>query len=327
MSRIRAIEKNLALLQDDRCGFFRGSTAAVNAVPGMDVGAQSAMVNPQLFEELTRMGVISARVQRNALNVQTKTGLRARIPVVIDPLRHTALNQPADGQTVSVAAFHQWIAGALAVAKATGSVIYTWRSNVFSYQRNVLASARLNSAWPVFLAVHKQSLDTFVGCIGDREIRDVSVSRLELLVGAQTFQARISAPELPMPEPAIALLAKVKPHTGAVQYRVPMHLVRPAIHQIKVLAGAYRVKDAGVTVSSVRGALRIRGDFLDIEIPGVTLSPLAFRTTSSALMALDAIDGEVLEVAQDAGNDANAPLVVRGQNINLLLAVHREAAP
>ncbi len=327
MSQIRAIEKHLALLQDDRCGFFRGSTAAVNAVPGMDVGSDSAMVDPQLFEELTRMGVTSASVQRNALIVQTKTGLRARIPVVIDPLRHTALNQPADGQTVSAAAFRQWMAGALSVAKATGSVIYTWRSNVFSYQRNVLASARLDSAWPVFLAVSKPSLDTFVGCIGEREISDVSVSRLELLVGAKTFQARISAPELPMPEPAMALLAKVKPHTGDVQYRVPMHLIRPAIHQIKVLAGANRVKDAGVTVSSIRDALRIHGDFLDIEVPGVTLSQHAFRTTSSALMALDAVEGDVLEIVQDTGGDASAPLVVRGQNISLLLAVHREAAP
>lgn len=327
MSKICVTEGNLALLQDDRCGVFRGSTAAVNAIPGMDVGSASAMVNPHLFEELMRMGVISANVQRNALTVQTKTGLRARIPVVIDPLRDTALNQPADGQTVSGAAFGQWLAGALAVAKATGSLVYTWRSNVFSYQRNVLASARLDSAWPVFFAVQKQALDTFAGCIGEREIKDASVSRLELLVGAETFQARVTAPELPMPESAMALLAKVKPHTGAAQFLVPMNLIRPAIHQIKVLAGAHRIKDSSVSVSQIHGSLRIRSEFLDIEVPGVTLSQHAFRTASSALMALDAIEGDVLEIVQDAGNDVNAPLVVRGKNISLLLAVHREEAP
>lgn len=324
MSKFLAADKNLALLQGDRCGIYRGPTAAVNSIPGMNAGSSSAMVDPQLFEELIRMGVTSAQVHRNALSVQTKTGLRARIPVVIDPLRDTTLNQPVNGEAVSVFAFDKWLTGAQAVAKATGSLVYTWRSNVFSYQRNVLASARLDSAWPVFWVLEKQALDTFAGCIGEREVRNVSISRAELLVSAESFQARASAPELPMPEPAIALLAKIKPHTGAVQFQVPMNHIRPAIRQIKVLAAAHRIKDASVTVSSTDGSLRIRSDFLDIEVPGVTLSQHAFRTTSSALMALDAIAGDVLEIVQDTSNDANAPLVVRGQNISLLLAIHRE---
>lgn len=327
MTNFFAAAKNLALVQGNRCGIYSGPTAAVNSIEGLNAGRLSAMVDPKLFGALITMGVTKAHVQSNALTVQTRTGLLAKIPVVIDPLRQTTLNQPVDGVTVSVSSFEKWLKSAQAVSKATSERAYTWRSNVFSYRHNVLASARLDCAWPVFWVVNRKVLETFAGCVDAQEITQVSVSRAELLVSSKTFQAQACAEELPMPEQAIALLAKHKPHCGVVQFQVPMKPLRRAIHQIKALTSAHRAKDVDVLVSSIDGSLHIRSQFLDIEVPGVTLSSRPFRTQSSALMALDAVDGDVLEVIADAGNETDAPLVVRGANMHLLMAVRREEKP
>lgn len=308
-----------------------GALAKAAPLPCGELGDIPMMVDPELFQGLLKLGIKTMRADRNSLSIQTTTGLKARVPVMVDPHRNMRLSISSECESVDPAKFKEWMQAAVAVSKAVAksNSVYTYRSSIFSYNKHVLVAVRLSAPWPLPTVANAKHVGTIWNDISDVELEMASCTSSEILVRTKgQVTTRVEAEEETMPLPPLELLAMVKPHLQKVKLVFEAAQLRAAVDQIVVVAQAARaIKDfsqAGnefveFVPSGSALTMRFNANTVHLDVPW---NLGAIKVPFRAFTALAAIphDCATVDVVAAPTESATTPLVLRAGAMSFFLA-------
>ena len=325
----------MMLLQGGQFRYDKGATATTMPLPCRGAGDTPIVVNPELFAGLMKMGVLSIEKRANAVSVVTTTGLQARIPVMLDPFRKLELTVGKDSSAVDPDLFMAWLRlAAIASRTLKSHSIYTYRSNVFTYNRVALVASRLPSAWPVPAVSSAKHVNAIQTALCEKAVVSAYCSRNEILVRTDTMAMQVESTDETMPQPPIDLLSKFKPHSASTLASVDAQTFRSASEQMALVAQALTSRKAELQVDEQmvdfcpeKGGLTVSSSGASIFMEGVRWVGSPIRTPLRAFAALSTIgrDVQTMDLIAAPAAGRSSPLVLRAAETSFFLAAEAGA--
>lgn len=318
--------------------FLRGNTlrhdragvAVSMPLPCGDAGPTPLMIDADRFAGLIDMGITSIDQARNALSISTKTGLRAVLPALADPHRAMELAAPEEHESIAPDLFSEWLDAALALTTAASStVVCTYRSHAFVFNRRAMAATRLSTGWPMPSVVDAQLLRYLKRHIAEKSVDSVKASKVLLLVQAQARVLRIEVKDAQLPQTPIEMLANAKAHKLPSLGELRSEEVAAAVRQIALTHAANstaREVDAAIEMKpSVRG-LVLRSRLASVEIDGRLPAIPTAKTSLSALKMLQAAPqfSETIQLLAYPGHENASAFIVRAGTTAFFMAATAE---
>lgn len=305
-----------------------GTLSMSSALPVKAGQGDPMMVNPHIFAGLLDIGITSIDQVRNALDIRTKTGLSARLPVVVDPHRNMALRIGAGGVEVPPELFVEWLTASVAIAKAMGRAvgsIYTYRSNVFAYNSSVMVAARLSKAWPTPSTANPRLLANILAAVDGCTITSAQCSETEVLVRTDKAKVlRAEAQEEPTPQQPVDMLARFKSHIAPAIQSLPANALRDVVHQLRLVADAFGNVSAAAEVRMCPDAKGLMVRLLDnkVHVPCEHWTLGRLDVPFRSFVTLGAIPNDSSEVHFVSAPSVrpSAPLVLRSGNLSFFMA-------
>ncbi len=301
-------------------------------LPSGTLEGDPIVIKHEQFAGLQQMGITHLAQGQHRITVETKTGLRANIPFMVDPYRTIELRIAADATAIHPPNFIEWADTVVMVARAMGTpTAMTYRSSVFAHSRSVMIVARLETGWPapcVIAADEVRSMRAKVGpCVPDK----VRISTNQIFVQSASMKALMDTPDLPIGQAAVDLIAALKPHTLPVITEVNSSALADAIQQIAVAESAssaprHDKENTAVELSIGPNGLKLKTRVASVVLPtkeGVTLEPLVVPMSTLRVLAHIADWGDTAQIVKWALDSQKEKIIFRCGRCSFIFAARK----